>query len=152
MKYHFIRLTISSILGTLVVYGLMELESFIHRTNNPEYADMADELAELAIPDFGLVLMFFLVVYPYQFIVRTLQQQLERRGFSTIQTSLTVLGISTLLYSIGFTIVFRSPHLGTSDTIQTFGLSTLIFGAYFLTNLSTYHFMSNIGTKKLDNG
>lgn len=148
MKYHFVRLTASSILGTLVVYGLMELESFIHRTNNPEYVDMMGELAELAIPDLGLMVMLFVVVYPYQFIVRTLQQHLERHGFSITGTFLTIIGISTLLYSIGFTFVFRSPHLGISDTIQTFGLGTLIFEVYFLSNLSTHHFLSNIGTER----
>lgn len=81
MKNLFIWLTVSSILGTLMIYGLMQLESFIHRTNNPEYADMVGELAEFAIPDLGLVLMFFLVVCPYQIIARTLQQKLEHRGF-----------------------------------------------------------------------
>tara|TARA_B100000989_G_C19303984_1_gene369686 strand:+ start:169 stop:639 length:471 start_codon:yes stop_codon:yes gene_type:complete len=148
MKNRFLTLTISAILGTAVVYALMKLESFINRSNNPEYADMVGELAEFAIPDLGLVLLFFVVVYPYQFIVRTLQQQLERCGFSIIGTSLMIIGISTLLYSIGFAVVFRSPHLGTSDTIQTFGLGTLIFGTYYLSNLSTYHLLSNIGTDR----
>ena len=83
-----------------MVYVLMELESYIHRANNPEYADMINEVAELGFSDLGLVLMFFIVVYPYQFVVRTLKHQLERREFSTIRTSLTIIGISTLLYSI----------------------------------------------------
>ncbi|MFT7037074.1 MAG: hypothetical protein ACJA2S_005616 [Cyclobacteriaceae bacterium] len=113
------------------------------------------EVAELGFSDLGLVLMFFIVVYPYQLVVLTLQQQLERRGFSVIRIAFVILAVSTLLYSIGFTIVFRSPHLGTSDTIQTFGIGTLILGVYFLTNLSTHHFLSNIGakrrTKTLDN-
>ena len=146
MKNQLLSLTISAMLGTTVVYGLMELESFIHRANNTEYADMASELAELAIPHFGLVLMFFMVVYPYQFVVLTLNEKLERWGFSAMRTAFVVLAASTLLYSIGFTFVFRSPHLGTSDIIQTFGLGTLIFGVYFLTNLSIYHFLTNTRT------
>ncbi|XOV93510.1 MAG: hypothetical protein ACFHWX_02135 [Bacteroidota bacterium] len=149
MKNQFFTLTISAILGTTVVYGLMELESYIHRANNPEYADMINEVAELGFSDLGLMIMFFIVVYPYQFVVRTLKQQLQRREFSTTRTSLTIIGISTLLYCIGFAIVFRSPHLGTIDTIQTFGLGALIFAAYFLTNISIHHFLSNIGTEKL---
>ena len=47
----------------------MELQSFIHHTRNPEYASMVNELAEFAIPDLGLLLIFFTVVYPYQIAV-----------------------------------------------------------------------------------
>jgi hypothetical protein len=146
MKNRFLILTLSAILGVTAVYGLMELESFIHRTNNPEYADMVNGLAEFAIPDFGLFLFFFFVVYPYQLIVRTIQRMLKERGFSVFRRDLIIFGVSTILYSVGFTIVFRSPHLGITDIIQTFFLGTLVFGVYFLTNLYTQHFLLNIGS------
>ncbi|MGL1889939.1 MAG: hypothetical protein OCD76_25730 [Reichenbachiella sp.] len=151
MKNRFLTLTISAIIGTMVIYGLLEFQSFIHRTNNPEYAEMINEVAELGFSDLAFVFMFFFVIYPFQFIVLTLKQRLERRGLSEFRTAFTIMLISTFLYSIGFTIVFRSAHLGTSDTIQTFGMGTLIFGMYFLINLSTHYFISNIGTKRIDN-
>ena len=151
MKNQFLTLTISAILGTLGVYGVGKLESFFYQTTNLEYADMVGDLADQAIPDLGFVILFFIVVYPYQFIVSKIQQELKVQGFTLIRTLLTILGISIFLYSIVFTFVFRSPYLGLLDTFQTFGIGTLIFGVYFLTNLSAYHFMSNIVSKKMDN-
>lgn len=144
----FLGLTISAILGTAVVYGLLSLESFIHSTNNPEYGEMIEEVAESVITDFGLFLIFFLVVYPYQYIILIFQQFLEWKSYSAFRIALIIIMISTFLYSAGFTIIFRSPYLGFQDLIKTFGVGTLIFGAYFLVNLSTYLIIVNINLKK----
>jgi hypothetical protein len=148
MKNHFITLTLSSVLGTLIIFGVTQLESHLNRLNNPEYAEMMNELEEFAISEVGFLGMFFFVIYPYQFAVLTLQRLLAQRKFSVIQSALTILAVSTTLYSIGFMIVFRSPHLGVSETIPTFAFGILIFGIYFVTNLSTHHFLSNISVKR----
>ncbi|SFB10344.1 hypothetical protein [Algoriphagus aquimarinus] len=128
---------LSVILGTFVVYGIMKLDSFIYSVKNPEYYDMLNNSAALAIPDLGLVLLFFIGVLPYQFIaIIPLQSLLKRVGFSILKSSFVIVGISTLIYSLGFTIIFRSPYLGVLDTIQTFGFGVFVFGVYFLINLS----------------
>lgn len=149
MKNRFLSLRISSIFGTAGIYGLMELQSFIHRTRDPEYAAMINELAEFAIPDLGLVLIFFTVVYPYQIAVLFLQEHFKLWKLTSFRVALSVLIISTMIYSIGFTLIFRSQYLGIQDTIQTFGIGILIFSVYFLINLKTDHFLKNTRIKFL---
>lgn len=120
-----------------MVYGILKLDSFISSVNNPEYYDMLNDSAEFAIPDLGLILLFFLVVFPYQFIAITpLQRLFKQLGISVLKSCSIIVIISILIYSFGFTIIFRSPYLGIMDTLQTFGFGVLIFGVYFITNLA----------------
>ena len=129
--------TLSAIIGTLLVYGILKLESFIYSVNYPENYDMLNDLAEFVIPDLGLILLFFLVVFPYQFIaILPLQRALKQFGMSVLKSSCIIVGISILIYSFGFTIIFRSPYLGIMDTLQTFGFGVFIFGVYFITILA----------------
>lgn len=142
MVNRFLVSTLSAILGTFVVYGIMKLDSFISSVKNPEYYDMLNNSAEFAIPDLGLILLFFLGVLPYQFIaIVPILSLLKRLGFSILKSSFVIVGISTLIYSLVFTIIFRSPYLGVMDTIQTFGFGVFVFGVYFFTNLSLQQIM-----------
>lgn len=149
MKNRFLSLTISSILGTTGIYGLLELQSFFHRTKNPEYASRVNELAEFAIKDLGLLLIFFAVVFPYQIVVFFLQEHFKLRKLAPFPVAFSVLCISTMIYSIGFTLIFRSQYLGISDTIKTFGIGVLIFSVYFLINLTSDHFLQTIMRRNL---
>ncbi len=133
----FLISTFSAIIGTIGIYGILKLDSFISSVNNPEYSDMLNDSAAFVIPDLGLILLFFLVVFPFQFIaIIPLQRWLKRLGNSVIKSSFIIVGISILIYSLGFTIIFRSQYLGIRDTFETFGFAVLIFGVYFLANLA----------------
>lgn len=149
MKNQILILTISSILGTLIFYGLLELTSLIHELNNPDYEDRASEFAQFAIPDLGLILFFFFMVYPYQFLgVLPLERLLKHRGLSPNVRGLIIFGLSTFSYSAGFMIIFRSPYLGMSDTFQTFATGVMIFSTYFLSNLLIIYFYQRLKYKK----
>ena len=143
MKKQILTLTFSAILGTMIIYGLIKFESFIYQYQNPEYRDMASELAGLVFTDLAMVLLFFIFVFPYQFIViKPLKKILRNKAFSTFKSNAILFSFSTLIYALGFMIVFRSPYLGVIDTFHTFALGLLIFGFYFLINLTVINYLS----------
>lgn len=145
MRKQIISLSLASIFGTLVVYAIMELESYIHQLNDPEYAEMLNYVSEYAIPDLGLILLFFIVVLPFQFLfILPTQRFLVKKKFSSRNIFLLVFGFSTTIYATIFTVAFSSPYLGIRDIYQTFGWGLVIFGSYFLINLSVQHLFLKI--------
>lgn len=125
--------------GTLVIYGLLKLESFIYRIRNESYNEELKELAEFMISDVVLLILFFAVFVSIQFIlVRPVFSYLTNQGSisrKNLVYTWLVLSISTGLF-VG--VFFGEMRLGIKDVIESIGIGVAMFLVYYAINFITY--------------
>ncbi|MBX0332404.1 hypothetical protein K3G39_04060 [Pontibacter sp. HSC-14F20] len=130
---------VACMVGTLVIYGLLKLESFIYRIRNESYNEELKELAEFMISDVVLLILFFVVFTFLQFIlVRPVFSYLTNQGSlsrKNLVYTWLVLSISTGLF-IG--VFFGEMRLGIKDVIESIGIGVAMFLVYYAINFITY--------------
>ncbi len=130
---------IACIVGTLFIFGLLKLESFIYRIRNESFSEEMIELAEFMISDTLLLFLFFIIFALVQImLVSPVFSYLTKQGRLNKQNLVyTWLGLS-LLTGILFGLFFGSSSLGIQDFLKSIGIGVAVFLVYYLTSFITY--------------
>ncbi|RDV11061.1 hypothetical protein DXT99_25415 [Pontibacter diazotrophicus] len=130
---------VACIVGTLVIYGLLKFESFIHRIRNESYDEELKELAEFMISDIVLLILFFAAFASIQFIlVKPVFNYLTKRGSLNKQNLVYTWLVFSLSTGLFFGIFFGDMRLGIKDVIESIGLGVAMFLVYYSINFITY--------------
>ena len=126
-------------LGTLVIYGMLKLDSFIYRLRNVSYDEELKELAEFAISDIVLFVLFFTTFALIQFIlVRPVFGYLIKHDSLNKKNLVYTWVLFSITTGLFLGIWFGDLRLGIKDVIQSIALGIGLFLVYYSINFFTY--------------
>jgi hypothetical protein len=139
MKSKIVSHLFACILGTLVIYGLLKLDSFIYRIGNESYDKELKELAEFVISDIVLLFLFFAAFTLIQFIlVKPVLSYLTKQGSLNRQNLVCTWLLLSISSGIFFGICFGDLRLGIKDVIESIEIGVAMFLIYYLISFITY--------------